>query len=83
MPTTRLDRRRLHEKMKKLSSRADDFGEFEKIREIVRDSFTQEEERKERGKQKLQDSISDYMNKRTFKNMKHDGKEESLVYKGF
>lgn len=71
VPLTKMDRRRMHEKKKKLENRADDFEEFEKIREIVRDSFNQEQQKRERGKEKLQASISEY--KRTHRNMRHEG----------
>eukprot|EP00331_Platyophrya_macrostoma_P029725 CAMPEP_0176456500 /NCGR_PEP_ID=MMETSP0127-20121128/31325_1 /TAXON_ID=938130 /ORGANISM="Platyophrya macrostoma, Strain WH" /LENGTH=502 /DNA_ID=CAMNT_0017846471 /DNA_START=43 /DNA_END=1551 /DNA_ORIENTATION=+ len=82
IPTTRLDRRRLHEKKKKLMSRADDFEEFDKIRDIVRDNFAQEEERRERGKQKLQESIAEYASKRTHRNMKQDDEGPDGVEEG-
>lgn len=74
LPTTKEDKRRLHEKKRKAENRLDDFEEFEKIRAVVRDTFNEEQEKRQVGQRKLKDSMSDYVNKRNYRTMREDGK---------
>lgn len=53
----------MHEKLKKLNNRVDIVKELDHFGELVRANFNEEKERTERGKQKLQNTISDHLKK--------------------